>query len=556
MARAPRPVLPDKLQLRYRLSDLPTSTHRAGLAGLVLFLAWRETCEARPTRPSRGVCRIATLTDDGAALEIDREGLQDLFDEVFEAKVDEEAAARLAVQAAEKKLRKEKATAKGKGKAVKEDDDKERKPPLFVAGGPIAYWDPVGAVGPWASLWRESAYSVIRAIPKTRVPYEQRAAGKPVDLVSAFWKSLQENAALPMKGHFLLGAAESTPDGIAWTDTAERILLLYFWLFAAQVYALMQLEPGEKEFLRVAGYVVAVPDVARLRTYTTRYPRALLARSQTSVARYPADARVASLAEAGLTYTSLFGNEEAEDLLLGVDLFRLAKGKNSHLFRVLEISRVVPSRDVLTAYAQARGRFFSPAHRAFRFDNLVSGRPPFTGYADLLQRRPLAETLESRWFIHDANEEEKLAKPRTPSDVAPEAQEGEIESSTPAERPPLTLEALVRDLLSQHLVSKLFDKYRLRWQDVKGTPALERSYLEKKRKEARDIGLRLRNERGSSFRWAFVRIVTSWQQYLPPDRYALLLTALEQSPDRVRDATMLSLAALQWIRGENAPKSE
>jgi len=72
------------LTLEYNLTELPSSQHRAGLAGLVLMIRWLKN---EPDKT--GVCEITQIDGTNATLEIDQEGLQFLFDKVYAASKEE-----------------------------------------------------------------------------------------------------------------------------------------------------------------------------------------------------------------------------------------------------------------------------------------------------------------------------------------------------------------------------------------------------------------------------------------------------------------------------------
>ena len=68
------------LDLAYNLAELPSSQHRAGLAGLVLMVQWLKR-----QGPPTDMCDITRLDEHGATLRINQEGLAALFDEVYAA---------------------------------------------------------------------------------------------------------------------------------------------------------------------------------------------------------------------------------------------------------------------------------------------------------------------------------------------------------------------------------------------------------------------------------------------------------------------------------------
>ena len=73
------------LALDYNLAELPSSQHRAGLAGLVLMVQWLKR-----QGPYKGMCDVTRLDAHGATLRINQEGLGALFDEVYAASKEEQ----------------------------------------------------------------------------------------------------------------------------------------------------------------------------------------------------------------------------------------------------------------------------------------------------------------------------------------------------------------------------------------------------------------------------------------------------------------------------------
>lgn len=100
--RAKAKATPDAdtvLELTWTLHELPSSQHNAGLAGLALYLRFLER---KPDR--RGTCALKSMDANGLTLVVDCAGMQGLFDDVYDASLEE--------QARDKKLQKGKGDAK------------------------------------------------------------------------------------------------------------------------------------------------------------------------------------------------------------------------------------------------------------------------------------------------------------------------------------------------------------------------------------------------------------------------------------------------------------
>src|SRR4051812_35548740 len=71
------------LKLRWELYELPSSQHRAGLAGLALCVGFLKRKSDR-----KGVCEIVSIDPHGLTLSVDRLGMQSLFDDVYDASLE------------------------------------------------------------------------------------------------------------------------------------------------------------------------------------------------------------------------------------------------------------------------------------------------------------------------------------------------------------------------------------------------------------------------------------------------------------------------------------
>ena len=164
------------LTLEYNLAELPSSQHRAGLAGLVLMVRWLK---GEPDK--KGICEISQIDELSATLQINQEGLQFLFDKSYAAFIEERA---------EQSLR-----TKGKGAAKKEVPplreekravtDKKGKtteklyyiyPEAVPRGAFLADYDVTfdGKYGNWVKLWRDFMWNIMLVKPATRNPYKKR----------------------------------------------------------------------------------------------------------------------------------------------------------------------------------------------------------------------------------------------------------------------------------------------------------------------------------------------------------------------------------------------
>src|SRR5262245_50094357 len=154
---------PDVLELSYQLAELPSSQHRAGLAGLVLMVDWLKR---QPNK--QGICEITHLDARGAALKINQQGLEDLFNEVYAASKEEQSC-----DATRKNKQKEIVPylREEKRNIADPKTGKSKEKTVYIYEGAIPKgaflkgYDP-SANGDWIKLWRNVIWTIFRGVPK------------------------------------------------------------------------------------------------------------------------------------------------------------------------------------------------------------------------------------------------------------------------------------------------------------------------------------------------------------------------------------------------------
>src|SRR5262249_51718827 len=77
----------DSITVKYDLFDLPTAQHKAGLAGLVLQI--RHMGKEERSLPAEAIPEIVEFTTTGATVRFTPRSTQALFDELYDASVEE-----------------------------------------------------------------------------------------------------------------------------------------------------------------------------------------------------------------------------------------------------------------------------------------------------------------------------------------------------------------------------------------------------------------------------------------------------------------------------------
>lgn len=525
-------VVTGPIDVSWELAELPSSQHRAGLAGLVMMVDFLRR------RPFEGTCEVTRCDSLGATLRVDADGMQALFDDVYSASNEEQLV---------KQRWKDKRTnqPKPEKREVEIDVDvvdkrgvrtvkKERRYVYDVVVPKGAFHDlgaAPGTVDPWVKLLRDFTWSILRGVPATRAPYEARADREPISDGRTALDALAGSAdeGVPLPSTYFLGAQAHTADLVPFSDRQRFQFLLHFWLYAARLYVPQTISvKGDREFV---GYAVAVPDVADLDEFIRAYMAALHQRSPEVAGYRPRDAVIDVPAEAGV---DLFARvcmplAEAErrstthDLVLGVDVFHCEREGNN--VRLRSVSRVKTDPRMAREYLRVRNAYWSARFRLRRIENVLSRRPWWDGFDGIIARAPHPQTIGDTYFRRDAREAF-----------------GGYEVQMSEEEELKTIEELVFRVVRIYLSGRLKSRHGLEWSAVKDDQA-RNDYNEKRSKIARDAFLAVRARTPADFVAYFTSTLCSVPQRLKEEHYAFLARELTDHTEKVRTLTLLALSA-------------
>ena len=543
MAKKRKAPAVNVLELDYRLAELPSSQHRAGLAGLVLMVQWLKRQGSHP-----GVCDVTQLGTHGATLRLDPAGLAALFDEVYAASQEE---------------REEKKPRKNKRKDVipplreevrtdidpKTGQEKTRTvyvyPQVVPGGAFLADVDPSasGSHGLWVKLWRDVMWGILRGRANQRLPFMDRAAGKQGKDAAKVWSDLIQPPDYPvaLPGTYFIGAEVCNAENVPFRDRARFQFLLHFWPYAAQVYVpAVYDDEGEQAF---AGFALAIPDVADLEGFCEELPAVLRERGVAPFRYRPRDSVVDVAVESALDLLRRLrarlalqaGAQATSDLVLGVDVVHVAKQGNN--VKTLGVTRLNPEARMIDDYARIRESLWNAPFRKQRLLNVVHDRPWYAGFDGLMHSLPYEQSIGSEAFRHDARLSFRMAEEEsaTMSEATP--------ANTESVPPVLDCEALVYRVIGIYLQRRLKAKYGLEWSEVKDRPDQRKAYEETREKVAREAFLAVRSRSGLDFAEYFASTLCSVSQPLNEQQYATLAQSLYADTDKVRTLTMLALSA-------------
>jgi CRISPR-associated protein Cmx8 len=539
--------MPKTQTLDFNLAELPSAQHRAGLAGLVLMIQelQRWPWFKKRQQEDGALINVKNIDQYGAEIELNQAGLTALFDLAYLAQTEE---------------RKSKSKIKNHIRIDEvETTDKKGKPKVekyYVYevvtpdGAFLEDWDR-SEKQVWIKIWRDMFWSIIKGVPATRNSFISRCDfnlpnGDSFSKDSnSVWNSLKkpENTT-GQSGAFYLGAMAVNAENVPTQDLVKWQFLLHFWAFVAQVYCPSIIDKdGKRNF---NGYVIVVPDVSNLKNFCRKLPTVLRSRSPEALGYRPKESIIDAPEESVLDLLSLIQATMADEiksqgfrnLILGAEIIHAEKQGNS--IKIHSHSYVQPFSDkVMNTYQNIKKLYWCPWFRRQRLINLLHDQAPWYGFDEVLSCVPRKWLWENNsYFSHDAR---KLF-----------TQEGgfEMNSTTSKTR---EYAKIVYDIAQGFVLSKLANKYELKWKECKGNPKLEREYDEKKEKVVNEAFLAIRSR---TEKQVFIDyFVSTLYPFVRKDEFADFAEKLFQQTDEIRALTLLALSSQYPLKKKEEEKN-
>jgi len=535
-------IEPDVIEISYQLNELPSCQHRAGLAGLVLMV--QQMSKQTWIEQRQGyIAELIGLEKSGVNLRINFEGLKSLFDFAYES-FREERSTQTKIKDYD---RVEEISFEINGKTSLK---KMYYYSVIVPQGAfLSYWDDSASEdnkGLWIKLWRDMLWNVIRGVPATRNPFNNRCNGMSYTQDSEeVWKDLiQPNKTTGQSGNYYLAAMAKTADNIPTQDLTRYQFLLHFAPFVFQIYRPSKINSdGKPDF---DSYAIVVPDIADLKRFCQEFPQLLKQRDNAKAGYLPKEAVIDLVEEGALDVfllqdrlARLTGEKKTRNSILGAEIFNAEKAGNSVKFHL--ISYIKPVVKMTDRYAQIKDSYWCPWFRKQRLLNLLNSYldtsysqeeipeiPPWNGFDGLLSRIP-RKWLENRYFSHDARqlfEQEILNQGET-----------NMSLETVNVRP---YAQIVYNVCDNYISRKLWDKYRLKWDKSWDKSKIE-FYHEKKDKIANEAFLAVRSRTESQ---SFIDyFVSTLYPFIKKDEFVEFADNLFNKTEEIRSLTLLALSS-------------
>ena len=547
------------IELSYQLAELPSTQHRAGLAGLVLMVQEIESQETLQHYQS-ALLELDNLDEFGVTIKFNQEGLKALFDLTFGAFSEE----RWGTNKDKKKNYKdneirqvEKKDKRGKIKTVTEYSYSV----VIPYGAFLPNLDESGEDkdGVWVELWRDMYWSIIRGRDKQRISFKERCNkndGEYTKDTKKLWIELQNpNKATKQSGTYYLSAEELTAENLSMKDIVYLRFLLNFSPFVFQVYRprliTIQKDKDKKLKLKIElnGYVLAIPDVANLKRFCYFFPKLLKQRSNKKFGYSPQESIIDLAEESALNLFILedriakdIGEQSTKKSILGVEVIHVEPGRKLKFYCIKYLEPITTQTD---KYQQIKDNYWCPWFRKQRLSNVLNSRvysnnqegkdeeiPPWFGFDDLLSKIPCKWLEASQdYFSHDA---------RVLFDREILNQQGVTEMSNSNTKIRQYSEIIYR-VCQFYVMGKLEVKYSLKWDQVKGNPKLEKDYSEKKIKIANEafLAVRSRTEKQTFIEY----FVSTLYPVIKKEEFSQFADHLFNKTDEIRALTLLALSS-------------
>ena len=370
-----------EITLHYDPYHLPTTQHRAGLAGLLILINSME---------HRNISPLPIYTRQNGYYEItfNIKSLVSVFNELYDAKTEER----------QSRIKYQKQIPKRIEKILDEKTDKEITIYIYDQVVPrVAFLSSMGMPDIWIKLWQDIMWTTIRGRYLTQIPYRERAEGKDVNEAHKLWEQIiktrkkQEKGEPPTYGissSLYIGAQDKNAEQVPFLGRADENLLLHFWPIVMGIYVPEVInDKGETDFGK--GYILVIPDIADHEGFCDEYPHSIATMTKELTAYRPRDSVISVPHEGGLEYAyqllrlahANFQEKEASWYFTGVEIYWLnKKGNNIH---ILFYGRIEIDRQILSNYKAVRNRYFHPLFRQRIITNILRGSPWYKEFDQL-----------------------------------------------------------------------------------------------------------------------------------------------------------------------------
>ena len=545
----------DSVAVSWSLPDLPTSLHKAGLAGLLCYVKRMPKFAAQAAVPI-----LESATPLELRIRFTEESLRALMDSVY---------------AGEKHLVESKTKWKN-GNLKKERSEPSRlgddEPPVKVwvyeidrpKAELMVHWRHGNPEDQWVVLWREAVRGVLResraAEIYTRTTKGESPTKKSKDL-NRLWKDMvsaasgrrSNSVAVPVSMY--IGAEDKNSEQVDFKGEVQHNLLLHFWPFVSPIFVPRALRREHDQWrIDTRGYIFAVAEVGSVTEFSEMIDSYWRRKASSGDGR-PRECEIYVPVEGGMAFLySLMMNRlqsmadgDFFDAVPQVDLYHLQKRRYG--VRILVSDSIRVSAGTLRRYERVADSRRGALFRRLLMRNLLDGLPWHARAEALFAQYPVELFVcseKSPGFARSFGQAARELFTR--------------ERSNMNDR--LNLAGKVFDIVGEFVTSRAEKRSRINRDQLPKTDDGRtdwtspderfREYLEAREKVATDAFLAIRGRNADEFVEYFVGSICAVPQFMgakgirPKEGFMEIAQALHDSEERrmeMKNLTMLALSA-------------
>lgn len=547
------------IDLCYKLHELPSSQHKAGLAGMLLLI---ETMKQRRISP---VPDVKDLSNSSVTISFTSDSLQALFDEFYDAEYIEVSVKSKWGSKKPKRVEEETVTEKGKQKTIKKFiyDDFQPKASFLKVLYPPGSDD-------WIKLWRDMLWNILRAQPATRGAFEGRAQSKLFPEASKLYKKLSKDpdAVEDYAGSLYVGAQSKNAELVPFKGSVKECLLLHFWTIVSRVFvpSILKIERSSADNkLGVKyddhGYVLVIPEVQFLKAFNRDIKLVMSELDKTRAGYRPRDCKVDLVAEGGIDYLySIVKSNVQPDIddcsVASMDIFHLKKDGNN--VNAYAVQKIHPTAKIIREYKRIKTGKTNHLFKKMLLGNILQDKVWYHNAQKLFSDYPMelfvkirGRTPDNIFFFGDSANKKFYS-------LRNEEMEEENMNSVEGLETTLAIKVydIIRNFVKIRAEKKSGHKVESFERNEKGNIIYSEKYLDAVKKVCSDAFLALRGRRENDFIEYFTGTIFSVPQYMKKDDYLLVSQKLLEDWETIKALSMMAISAQSSITLNKKEKGE
>ena len=383
----------------WSLPDLPTAQHKAGLAGLFVYVSKMPKFIQNAPIPV-----IESKSPLELSIRLTQASLTTLMDSVY--------AGEKHLVESRKKWRGR--TPVGEKTVTEEEKDQQKQVKVYLyehvrpKAELIAYWMGGDGENSWVVLWRDAVRGVLRAGGGMEKVYEftpkQESPTKGSGDLKTLWNGLvaaarnHRGAVKTVPTSMFIGAEERSAERVDFKGEVRHNLLLHFWPFVSPVFVPKALQREKGQWKRKdRGFVMAVPEVGNLTEFASvidAHWRRVQNTDDGGSGYRPQQSWIDTAVEGAMVFLHTLAIDKLDNMDDGdffdavpqVELYHLEKRGNS--VRMLAAESVRLSAGTLKKFDRICGRpRLNVLFKRLRLRNLLDGLPWHARVTDTLFNR-------------------------------------------------------------------------------------------------------------------------------------------------------------------------